>query len=733
MSDSGEFVLGAESAAGPEPEEDEVASAPVDRDRDLLGGSRSKIREKLGKVFDDNARGFEDQSPRADDQARYWEAYNCELNECQYYNGIAQIYIPAVRDAINAIVTRLGNQMFPQGGRAIEEVSADGTQSSGLIGLLEHYLREAEFEINVVRPLLRHLYIEGHGNVYVDWAEIERQIVSRETHGPRIEMGGQEVEAPGEEIDDIKEETIVEGRPVFEVLHDCDVLVLPQSADTIEEALAKGGSATVVRRWTKDKIEQMAEQGQITKRAARDLKDAMAKMSRGEANQEKKLLEHVGIRAGGKEATVWETWTMLPLDDKGAYSEDGRPRLCRVFFGPEREPLGCKRNPNWNDRVPLWSKPAEKVAGVFKGGSPAARVMSIQYEINDAVNEGADAAVLSAGPIIRQSPDASGPLVLAIGAIWKGKAGELEMMQFPDLTPRAVTRVQMGLQMIFQSLGVNPSMLPQQTRAGRPNQAQVAQEQAIDLLTTAEGVKIASDAGTWALGWMVDLDYQYRDTEITVRQFGEMGRQAELEQVAPLQNRAGFSFLWRGAEQVKLMAMMQQQGTALLNVARTMRQELMAEGMQLRLAPPLQAAFQAVFGSFLGSQTLIDQRHQLTVPQAEENEWLGQGFEVPVHPLDQDIEHLRELLPWIQQTGDPHGTGKVHAQAHMLSMQMKNMASMQRSQAAHGGGPQQGGGGPGQPQPGATPGQPHAVKRPPGAMHPDQAAGGGIVQMPRRS
>src|SRR4249920_1576723 len=141
MSDSGEFVLGAEPAAGPEPEEDAEKSTTVDRDRDLLGGSRSKIREKLGKVWDDIARGYEDQSPRADDQARYWEAYNCELNECQYYNGIAQIYIPAVRDATNAIVTRLGNQMFPQGGRAIEEVSADGTQASGLIGLLEHYLR----------------------------------------------------------------------------------------------------------------------------------------------------------------------------------------------------------------------------------------------------------------------------------------------------------------------------------------------------------------------------------------------------------------------------------------------------------------------------------------------------------------------------------------------------------------------------------------------------------------
>ena len=739
MSDSGEFVLGPEVGGNPglnAEEEAEPAHAPVDRDRDLLGGSRSKIRERLLKTFDEVARGFEDQSERSDNINRYWEAYNCELNECQYYNGIAQIYIPAIRDAINAIVTRLGNQMFPQGGRAIEETSADGTQASGLIGLLEHYLREAQYEINVNRVLTRHLYIEGHGNIYIDWGELERQVVSRETHGPRVPTGpdgkGPEVEAPGEDIEDIKEEDIIEGRPVFEVLHDCDVLVLPHTADTTEEALAKGGSVTIVRRWTKAKIDQMVEQGQIQKPAGRDLKDAMAKMSRGEQNQEKSLVEHVGIRAKGSEATVWETWMMLPLDDKGGYSEDGRMRLCRVFFGPERAVLGCKRNPYWNDRLPLWSKPTEKVAGVFKGDSPAARVMSIQYEINDAVNEGADAAVLSAGPIIRRDKEkSSGPLVLAIGAIWDAPAGAIEMMTFPDLTPRALQRVQMGIQAIFQSLNVNPSMLPQQMSTGRSNQAKVAQEQQIDLLTTAEGVKILTDAGTWSLGWMVDLDYQFRDKPLTVRQFGEMGRAAELEQVAPLQNRAGFSFRWRGAEQVKMMAMMQQQVPALINVTLPFLPQLKAEGYDFRMARIFQAAYQNLLGAWEGSQVLIDQRHQLTNPQSEENGWLGQGFEVPVHPLDDDIAHLKELLPWIQQTGDPHGTGKVHAQALFTSMKMKNAASMQRQQAQHGGGPPQGAG-PGQPQPGATPGQPHAVKRPPGAMHPDQAAGGGVVQMPRR-
>ncbi len=552
-----------------------------------------------------------------------------------------------------------------------------------------------------------------------------------------------EVEAPGEEIDDVAPEDVIEGRPVFEVLHDPDVLVLPATVDSVEEALSVGGSVTLVRRWTKTKIDDMAEMGNIRDDEAKILREEMGKIQHGapEKDVEKILAEHIGIRAKGGTATVWETWTMLPLGDDGMYRKGGTRRLCRVFFGPGRAQLGAKRNPYWNDRCPLLSCPVEKQAGVFKGDSLVRHVTSLQYEANDAVNEGADAATFSAAPIVRRDPEkSSGPLVFNIGAIWEGEHGAIELMTFPDLTPRAATRVQMALQAIFQSLGVNPSMLPQQTRSGKPNQAQVAQEQQVDLLTTSEAVKVAVEGILDpAMGWIVDLDYQFRDRPLTVRMFGDLGKQAELQQVAPLQNRAGFSFRWRGGEQVKMQAMMQQQGNAALAVVRGLRQELGQEGYQLHLGPAVQALMQATFGAPLGAQILIDQRHQLTMPQDQENVMLGDGFDVPVHPLDNDAEHLKALMPWLQETGDPHGTGRVHAQAHLQQMQMKNQAAMMKAAAGQGGPPgagqppQGGPPGAGQPQPGAAPGPPHAVKRPPGAVHPDRSAMTGIIQMPRRT
>ncbi len=714
-----------------EPDLSARPSALLRRNDDLLGTSRSKIRERLAKLAADVWRGFEDQSERADSQADYWDCYNCVINGNQFYNGIAQIYWPIIHDAINARATRFVNQLFPQTGRYVEVVAADGSVSNELVGLVEHYIRQARFQTQILKPLCRNGDIEGQYNLYCDWMEIERHLVSRSSHGPIDPQTGAEL--PGPEIKDIVEEEVAEGMPFFEVLHDCDVLVLPATVDSIEEALEVGGSVTIVRRWTRAKIDQMEDSGAIGSAQAKQLRDEMTKVADTGRDQEKRLAEHVGIHAKGGMATAWETWHKLPLAEGGGYSEKGTPRLARIFFGPNRVPLGVKRNPHWNDRCPLLSCATEKVSGVFKGPSLIAPVSSIQYEANDAVNEGADAATLSAAPIVTRDTQAyNGPLVYNVGAVWDIPPDAVKLLTFPDLTPRAQVRVQMAIQQIFQTLGVNPSMLPQQMRAGKPNQAQVAQEQAVDLLTTAEAVKVLEEGIlTPAMGWAVDLDYQFRDKDIMVRQFGDMGVMAAMEEVAPLQNRHGFSFVWRGGEQVKQTAMMQQQGTSWINVLKGMRQELMQEGMALRLAPLLEAGTQNIFGPFQASRTLVDMRAQMTLDTQMEIALMLDGFQTHPKPMDNDQEKIQAFHQALQQ-GDPHGTIRLRLAEQMQAMQAKAQAQMmqQMQQQMQGGGPP---GGPRQPQPGATPAGPHAPPRQPGAVHPDQGPASGVVPMPRRS
>jgi hypothetical protein len=265
----------------------------------------------------------------------------------------------------------------------------------------------------------------------------------------------------------------------------------------------------------------------------------------------------------------------------------------------------------------------------------------------------------------------------------------------------------------------------------------IAQEQAVDLLTTAMGVSTLEDVLTEAVAWIVDLDYQFRDRSMLVRMFGEEGRKAEMQQVGPIQNRNGLTFVWRGGEQVRQNSMMAQQGTALLNVLQNPQLEarLKAEGIQLRLSKLVTQMVTNAFGPELGDAIVIDQRANLSMPQDKENEMLLAGFEVPVHPLDQDEQHIPVAMQAIQETGDPHGTLRVHLQMHLAQRNAKAQAAMMQQMQMQQQGAGQGPGRPpgaGQPQPGAMPAGPRLVKGPPGQIHPDQASAAGGMQMPRR-
>lgn len=725
----------------------ERPSQRLRRDADLLGRRNAPIREWLRKRFDDIRKGYQDQADRSNDLDQWHRCWTCTLDDQQFYNGNAQVYVPIIRDAINARATRFSNQLFPRAGRALEVTTADGDQPYELIAILQHYLKTVKFKTAILKPLLRNGDIEGQYNLYVDWAELRRHIVSRETRGTLID--GQEL-SPGVEADspemivDIREEEMTEGHPAFEVLHDADVLVLPATADAIDDALQAGGAVTIVRRWTREKMRAMADEGEIRREFADGGGLSVTSNFSGLNDVVKDLARDIGIRVKGPHFIVFETWRMVPLDEKGSFDEDGEPMLCRVWYGLDGNPMGCKRNPYWNDRCPLLSEPVEKQAGLFKGKSLVEPLAPIQYEANDAANERADADHYGAMPIIARDPEKGGkPLVLNLAAIWDAAPNDIRFMEFPDLSDRARKRIQDAMQVIFQSLGVNPAMLPQQSgRAGQKrNQAEVALEQSVDLLTTAEACDVV-DQGilTPAAEWMVDLDHQYRDRELTVRAYGERGIRANMESVPVLQNRHAYSFNWMGAQQAQQNIALQQQGTAFINVARGLRQELAAEGMELRLGPLLEAQAVSVFGPMMGGLILIDRRHELTIDTKVEIDLMLEGFGTMPHPFDNDAEKIQAFQQAMAMHGDPYGAFRVRIKTQMQQMQAKQAAMMKQSAAQQMGAPGvPGGTGPGvagTPRgtpPGAVPAGPRLIKGPAGMIHPDQMNRAGAIMPPRRA
>lgn len=688
-----------------------------ERDEELCNDK--EIDDACLDVYKDVEKGFSDQWERANAQMDYWDIYNCELGAKQFYSGNSKIFIPIVHDAVNARVTRFVNQIFPPSGKNVEVITSEN-HPEAMMALLEFYIRKARLRSAVLPALLKNGDIEGQRNVYMGWIKNKRHVTWRVEKKPTVE------DDPDIELDedepywDIEEDTIEHAYPDVEVLPDADVLVLPFTARSVEEAIAMGGSATVLRRWSKSRIKQLIRDGEIDKDKGEILIESFSKRdAAGTPDKQQAIVDSAGIKSesGKLFALVYETWTMLNID--------GERRICRMRFGGEKLVLTCKRNPYWCDQVPLLSSPTNRVEGSFKGRSEIKNIETIQYAANDAVNEAMDSAAYALLPIVMTDPAKNprvGSMILSVAAVWETNPKDTQFAQFPPLWKDGFEIVQSCKQQIFQTLGVNPAMMPQQTqqKGGKPTQAQVAQEQQVDVLTTADVVTgLEGDMLTPILRWFVYLDHQFRDKPLTLRQFGMVGKEMNMQEIEPVQMDRRWEVKWFGVEAARSAQQMQLQ-MAGLNMVRGIPPQ-QYQGFELNLAPVLQTFLENLFGPRVAGEVFQDIRKRLSMQPEFENTMLEAGFQVPVSPLDNDQEHLKSHMQAFQEHGDPTGAFREHMMRHQMQMQQKMQAQMAQAAQQQMGGPQgQQGAQGGQPRVGARSNGPRGGQNPPGVIHQDR-------------
>lgn len=697
----------------------------IDRDEEL--GTRAKTKEHLLKMYRDIQTAFVDQHERSDQIMDHWDCFNCRRLTRQFYDGNTSIFVPIVRNAIKARKTRFLNQIFPMSGRYVEVTTSDTDLPQAQMSLAEHYIRTCKLRTEVMPALLVNGDVEGQYTLYASWEETKKHTVKRITRG--FQSDGLEFDDLGEN-EDIEEEVLIAAGPKFEVIADNDLMVMPVTADSIPEAIAMGGSVTILRRWTKATIAKKKADGEIIPEVAERMMKEMSVKKADASNRDtaKQNADAAGIKtgAGDKFALVYETWSNVKVG--------GEWRLCRSYYGGDDQVLGCKQNPYWCDEVPVISTPVEKVAGVFKGMAPIASVMDLQIAANDATNEGADAAHFSAMPIIMTDPEKNpkvGTMVLGLASIWETSPKDTSFAQFPDLWNAAISRVAAFKDEIFQTLGVNPAMIPQNTGTKKRNQAEIATEQQVDLLTTADAVTVLEEGVlTPAIQWMMWLDHQFRDRAITIKQYGELGLQANMQEIPLIQMNHRYEYRWFGVEAARNAQQIQQQ-IATLNVVKGIPPEQLP-GYRLNAVPVITRLCDNAFGHRLAPQ-VFEKIQGVTVDPETENALMVQGFETPVHPEDNDLEHIQAHMQMAQQ-GDFHGHIRNHIMAHQAQMQGKAQAAQQAQNpkglpgAPSGAGP----GVAGSPKPGAQPQGPRLVKGPEGSIPQDQMPRAGAIGMPRK-
>jgi hypothetical protein len=276
----------------------------------------------------------------------------------------------------------------------------------------------------------------------------------------------------------------------------------------------------------------------------------------------------------------------------------------------------------------------------------------------------------------------------------------------------------------MQTLSVSPSAITgsQQTKA-KPSQADVAREQQVDILTTADAVTVIEEGVlTPVVNFIVELDHQYRKDKMLIRMFGEKGLRAKMDWVEPIQMGKRYAYRWFGVEQARNQQQIQMQ-IAGLNMIRSIPPQ-QYPGYKLNLVPVITNLVENLFGPRMAPLIFVDEKAQMTLDPALENQWLSKGIDLAVHPMDEDPQHLQIHQQALQASdGDPQGNIRVHMQRHMAQMQMKQQQMLQQQISAMmggpPGGPQPSPGGPGGPRAGA---QPRGTRQqgPPGMIPRDQ-------------
>jgi hypothetical protein len=686
----------------------------LDRNEELL--YKPDVEETLAKIYEDIVINLDAHQRRIDNNIDNWDMYNVKMGANQFYNGTNNIYVPLVRDALEARKTRFTNQLFPKSGRYVDCISQDGTRPAALLSLLNWYVRKAHIRTNIVPALIKAGDIEGQYSIYISWVKNERHVVWKETkEGP----------LPGVELEEIHEETTVHQYPSVEVIPDADLLILPAASGGIEDALSQGGCVVVLRRWTKAKVKQLLEDGELDHEAGTGLLESLGQTDENPQRKDpsKIHLDVAGIKKDGRGtyALVYEIWTKLLID--------GKKRLCRAYTAGQNRGLSVRRNPYWSDKIPILSVPKDKVSNTAKGRAPCDAVRDFQIAANDAVNMGMDSAAYALMPIVMTDPEKNphvGSMILTMAAVWKTSPNDTKFAEFPQLWKDAFEIVLNARNQIFQTLSVNPAQITQQTQSPRrkQNQAEVAQEQQVDLLTTSDAVEVLEEGIlSPMLERFIELDHQFRDEDLTVPAFGEMGEEARMERIKPIQFGRRYFFQWFGVQAARNAQALQQQ-IGFVNVIMRIPPQYY-KGYEVDLVPVLTQAIEGAFGPEIAPRVFKDVRRQLGMDPEKENKMFTEGLWAPVHPLDNHQQHMQVHQQYIQQTQDPSG----NARAHMMMHQVMMMGAHQQQQNPQPGSPQSNygknpggaqGAGPKAGASGNQVGGQRMAQQPAGAVHQDQ-------------
>lgn len=603
-------------------------------DTENYASKRAISAKLLDRTWPKIEQFFNDQQAFAENLQQYWAAWACEELESMY-DGIHDLFLPTVHDAIEAGVKRDMSVVFPTSKVWVGVLGANSDAAVGVQRMTNAHLINNGF-MDTMRLGIRTARITGNIIVYVDWVTEKREI-------PQLD------DTTGEEF--MAEELLHEG-PIFRAVQTENFIILPIMS-TIQKAHLVGE-----RRWVSEEdFEDRLEDGYYIadKAFTKELEHF------GDNPDQKNIFDAKNTGIGVR---VTQGIKMIGVVDVFMDVDIGNGKEpCVVTFTRNRV-LRIVKNPFRRGKRPYFAAVRKDAGTGFFGHGDAQFVKPFNIAANDLINQGLDSATYAVNPIFRVQPDKSPnwkTFLLAPGAMWVG--GMVEPIQIENLAPQAYELV-MGLkQQVAETMGLVPPV-PSST-PGRKAPATInAMMQAELQMQEADWIRnLESNVLVPICKFLLELDQDNRQEHIV---FAES--EAEFRVIEPHLVGREFIWEWRGSTQASNPVKIQQVMTA-LNILSKIPPGALGD-KEINIAPLLDYLFGTLLG--LPNQDEIIRDSNISIDPHIENFALMKEVTLPVNKGDNDEQHI-QVHSMVQTQAS-----QLHNQQHVAQMLKKKQAQAQQ-------------------------------------------------------
>jgi hypothetical protein len=338
-------------------------------------------------------------------------------------------------------------------------------------------------------------------------------------------------------------------------------------------------------------------------------------------------------------------------------------------------------------------KHSENIVPMIYGMGVIEVVESLANELNDVGNQAMDARTFSLNPIFLIDPNGvrnHESLTVRPQAKWLCDPNSIKVITPPDISQSAFQSFNLIKGEIIEAAESSPNMPLQMRGQSRTS----ARDQAMMVEMNSELSETMAHSAM-AMVRILKLTHanicQYMPNDMIIKITRKDAGSMLYRRVSAKDILGDYDFMFKASDDTALDRVAINQMINLLKVAPAIGVKLNYDNIFRRL---LRDGFGFEdWGEFLQSDTL-----QPVMEQEIENELLQIGKIVPIHPQDNDEEHIQEIQ---SKFGDPSSisnkkiqkTVQDHLQRHMIGLQLKQqimldqarMQMMQQQQAAQGG------------------------------------------------